>query len=264
MAAIVLAVPSLWVKERLVDAEGFATTMRPVAEEQKVRDYMTEEITRGVIDRAGGSGSITGDVTSAFVTPLARAYTDSPEFVDDFVEVASAQHAYLFDEPTADSPDQGIELDIAPMVNRVLAKLGIRVGTTEPVLVQLTGSDLEAGRYHQTGRDITRLAYVSVAAAIVGALGGLLFARRRGVVVFALGVATVAAAITGYATAVVGASRAKDKLTAGAGADREVSEVIVDTALANLRETSYIVGGAGIGVLLLGLAIAVAARRGAR
>ena len=103
-----------------------------------------------------------------------------------------------------------------------------------------------------------------MAAAIVGALGGLLFARRRGVVVFALGVATVAAAIAGYATAVVGASRAKDELTAGAGADREVSEVIVDTALANLRETSYIVGGAGIGVLLLGLAIAVAARRGAR
>ena len=45
MAAIVLAVPSWWVNARLVDSNGFASTMRPVAEQQKVRDYMTEQIT---------------------------------------------------------------------------------------------------------------------------------------------------------------------------------------------------------------------------
>jgi hypothetical protein len=40
-----------------------------------------------------------------------------------------------------------------------------------------------------------------------------------------------------------------------------VSEAIVDTVLGNLRELSYIVGGAGLGVLLLGVAITVSTRR---
>nr|HQV19347.1 hypothetical protein [Gordonia sp. (in: high G+C Gram-positive bacteria)] len=60
---------------------------------------------------------------------------------------------------------------------------------------------------------------------------------------------------------VVGAGRAKDELTGGAGSDRAVSEAIVDTVLGNLRELSYIVGGAGLGVLLLGVAITVITRR---
>ncbi|MFZ2238368.1 MAG: hypothetical protein WAV90_02350, partial [Gordonia amarae] len=144
MAAIVLAVPSLWVKERLVDSEGFASSMRPVAEQQKVRDYMTEQITRGVIDRAGGAGSFTGGVTSAFVTPLARAYTDSDQFEEDFVQVVADQHDYLFDEPGVDAADdQGLQLDIAPMVNRVLSKLGISA-QTDGIMVELSGSNLEA------------------------------------------------------------------------------------------------------------------------
>lgn len=261
MAAIVLAVPSLWVKERLVDSEGFASSMRPVAEQQKVRDYMTEQITQGVIDRTGGSGSITGGVTSAFVTPLARAYTDSNQFEDDFVQVVADQHDYLFDKPGADAADdQGLQLDIAPMVNRVLNKLGISAQTDE-ILVELSGSNLEAGRYHKTGRDITRLALASAAAAVIGALGGLLIARRRGVVLLFLGLATVAAAVVSYAVSVVGADRAKDELTGGAGSDREVSEAIVDTVLKDLHEVAFIVGGAGLGVALLGAAIAVAMRR---
>ncbi len=262
MAAIVLAVPSWWVNARLVDSNGFASTMRPVAEQQKVRDYMTEQITQGVIDRTGGSGSFTGGVTSAFVTPLARAYTNSAEFKDDFVAVVSDQHDYLFNKPAADGrEDHGLELDIAPMVNRVLKKLGVPVQTSQQVLVQLSGSNLEAGRYHETGLNIARLAYGSAAVAIVGALGGLVIARRRGLVLLALGLATIAAAVVSYAAAVVGAGRAKDELTGGAGSDRAVSEAIVDTGLGNLRELSYIVGGAGLGVLLLGVAITVITRR---
>ncbi|MFZ2240914.1 MAG: hypothetical protein WAV90_15490, partial [Gordonia amarae] len=97
--------------------------------------------------------------------------------------------------------------------------------------------------------------------AIIGALGGLLIARRRGVVLLFLGLATVAAAVVSYAVSVVGADRAKDELTGGAGSDREVSEAIVDTVLKNLHEVAFIVGGAGLGVALLGAAIAVAMRR---
>lgn len=262
MAAIVLAVPSLWVKERLIDSEGFASTMRPVAAQQKVRDYMTEQITAGVVDRVGGSGSFTGGVTSAFVTPLARAYTDSAQFEEDFVAVVADQHDYLFDAPPTDGrDDHGLELDIAPMVNRILNKLGVPAQTSEQVLVQLSGSNLEAGRYHETGRDITLLAYAAAAIAIIGALLGLVIARRRGVVVLFLGLATVVAAVAAYAAAVVGAGRAKDELTGGAGSDREVSEAIVDTVLANLREVALIIGGAGVGVLLLGAAVTVAMRR---
>ena len=148
MAAIVLAVPSWWVNARLVDSNGFASTMRPVAE-QKVRDYMTEQITQGVIDRTGGSGSFTGGVTSAFVTPLARAYTNSAEFKDDFVAVVSDQHDYLFNKPAADGrEDHGLELDIAPMVNRVLK-------------ARRSGADVPAGagaveRFESGGRAIPR------------------------------------------------------------------------------------------------------------
>ena len=73
------------------------------------------------------------------------------------------------------------------MVNRLLREARRSGADVQQVLVQLSGSNLEAGRYHETGLNIARLAYGSAAVAIVGALGRLVIARRRGLVLLALG-----------------------------------------------------------------------------
>jgi hypothetical protein len=250
MVAIVVAFPSLWVKERLVDSEGFVATITPMAQNEQVQDYLAGQIADSVAEEVGIAA------TAPVVEPAARAYTHSDAFEADFVDVVSQQHAWLFDEPPAGSDTTTMQLDITDMVNRVIAQTGVDARVSGPILVPLSGSGgagLEAGRYHEVGRQITAMAYASLAVAIAAGVLALLFARRRSVVLAWLGVAVVVSAVFAWAVALFFSDRAKAEVEAAEEGGREVSAVIIDGAASDLQDLALVVGGIGVGVVILGV-----------
>ncbi|NDZ95092.1 hypothetical protein G3I13_07170 [Streptomyces sp. SID6673] len=248
MVAIVLAFPSLWVKERLVDPEGFVTTVTPMAQDAKVQDYLASQISSSVTEQ------VDIPAASAVVEPAARAYTHSDAFEADFVDVLSQQHAWLFDPPPETGDTTVMQLDITDMVNRVIAQTNIGARVTGPILVPLNrdGSGLEAGRYHDVGRQITEMAYWSLVVAVAASVLALLIARRRGTVLAWLGVGLIASAAFAWAVGIFFAERAKQEVDGTEDAGREVAGVIIDGTVADLHHLALIVGAVGAGVVVIG------------
>ncbi|AZG46147.1 hypothetical protein [Gordonia insulae] len=257
MAAIVVAFPSLWVKERLVDPEGFVATVTPMAQDQRVKDYLAGEIS------SAAEQQVTIPGASAVIEPAVRAYTGTDQFEADFVDVVSQQHAWLFDPPPPGGDNTVMELDITDMVNRVIATTGISARVSGPIVVPLNrgGSGLEAGRYHEVGQQITALAYGSLVIAVAAGILALLIARRRGTVLAWLGIGVVASAVFAWAVGLFFAERAKQEVEGAENAGREVAELIIDGAVGDLHHLALIVGAVGVGVVIVGFGARVLARR---
>ena len=257
MAAIVVGVPAWWITERVVDSEGFAATIAPVAASSSVKEFMADEITTGVTDNSGGV------LQESAVSAVATVYTNSPQFADDFVTIATAQHDWLFDEPSAGSESGVMHLDITDVVNRVLQQQGIPVAAAGPVTVPIGnggGTNLEAGRYHQTGQDITRLAYGASVIAVIAGLAALLIARRRGTVLAWLGVSGIAAAATLWVVGVLLDQRAQQEIDGAQGSGRQTADLVIDGLVSDAHHVALIAGGVGAGVLILGVIVRAMSR----
>ncbi len=249
MVAIVLALPSLWVKERLVDREGFVATVSAAARDQEVKDYLADQVASAAVEQTGRQA------VGLIVAPVARAYTNTSQFEADFADIASQQHAWLFDPPPSSGDTSVMELDITGMLNRVIANTGLDLTVTGPILVPLNqaGSGLEAGRYYQVGRQITAMAYGSLVVAVIAGAMALVIARRRGTVVVWLGIGLICSAVFAWAVGVFFADRAKQEVVAVEDAGRTVAEVIVDGAVDDLHHLALIVAVAGVGVVVAGV-----------
>ncbi|WP_040511175.1 hypothetical protein [Gordonia soli] len=249
IVAIVVAVPSLWVKERLVDSEGFVATASAAAKNQEVKDYLAEQIGQQAASRVGIPAA------SLVIEPIAKGYTNGPQFESDFVDVVSQQHSYLFDEPKPGTENSTMELDITEMVNRVISQSGASGRVAGPILIPLAdgGTGLEAGRYHQVGQQIVRLAYGSLVVAVIAGLLALLVARRRGTVLAWLGLGLVLGGATAWVVGVLIADRAKQEASAADASGRAVTDVIIDGAVGNLQDTALVVGAVGAGVVVVGI-----------
>ncbi|GAB17547.1 hypothetical protein GOEFS_035_00790 [Gordonia effusa NBRC 100432] len=250
IAAIIVALPSLWIKERVIDPEGFSSTAATMAANPQVQSYMADEIVHQVGNRSNGL------VPSAIAKPIASAYTSSPQFRADFVDIAGQEHAWLFNEATPDQQGKAMELDLTDMVNRVVASTGVQVTIPGPITVPITrgaGDGLEAGRYHHVSQQITRIAYTSVVVAIVAALLALLIARRRGTVLAWLGAGAVVSAAVSWGLATLLAHRAKQEVSATDGGARQVAEITIDGVVDNLTQVALVVGGVGLAVVVVGV-----------
>ena len=195
IAATVLAVPSFWLDQRIVDQAGFVSTVAPMAENQEVKEYLADEIA------AQATARTDLPIAGVLVRPLAGRYTESEQFRQDFADVVGQQHAFLFEEPAPGSDTSVMQLDITAMINRALNLSGGNA-IQGPVVVELTNgaSGLEAGRYAEVGGQITLLAWGSAAVAVIAAVLALLVARRRGTVFAWLGLGVVAAGVSTWAT----------------------------------------------------------------
>ncbi|GAA1482253.1 hypothetical protein GCM10009624_26930 [Gordonia sinesedis] len=258
MAAIVIAVPSLWVKERLVDTEGFISMVGPLADDQRVKDYLADQITAEVTSRVAIPGA------EGVVAPIARGYTDSPQFRADFADVVGQQHAWLFDDP-ASNPGDTLQLDITDMVNRVIATTPVQATVPGPVTVPLSegATGLDAGRYHGVGQQITLIAYVSVIVAVAASVLALLVARRRGTVLAWLGIGGLLAAAAAWATSIYIASLAGDEIANAQDGGKTVAQLAIDTAEQQLQQVAGITAIAGAVVLVAGIVLRLIAGVGA-
>ncbi len=248
IAATILAVPSFWLDQRLVDREGFVSTVAPMAENQQVKDYLADEIA------AQATARTDLPIAGVLVRPLAGRYTDSEQFRQDFADVVGQQHDFLFETPAPGTDTSVMQLDITDMINRALnLSGGNRI--QGPVVVELTNgaSGLEAGRYAEVGDQITLLAWGSAAVAVLAALLALLVARRRGTVFAWLGLGVVAAGVSTWAMGLFFADRAKQEVSGAESSGRRVAELIIDGAYDDVTRVAVIVGGVGIAMFAVGI-----------
>ncbi|MFT4125663.1 MAG: hypothetical protein QM662_05480 [Gordonia sp. (in: high G+C Gram-positive bacteria)] len=206
MAAITVAVPSMWLSQRVIDGDGFVAVVSPLSGEPVVQSFIADAITEQAASRSGIPAA------STVIRPLAGAYTRSDQFTADFAKLVASQHSRLFDEQAG---NESAELDIAPMINAALemSSLPYRIPVEQQVLVPLSnGPWVEVGAYHRLGQQLTTIAYVAVAVAVIAAAGALLIARQRGTVLVGLGIGALLAAAASWVLA----------LSAGTIVDRQV------------------------------------------
>lgn len=250
--AIVLAVPTVWISERIVDDDGFSSLIEPVGHDQAVKDYLAGQITDEIASRTPISGA------QSVVRPLANAYTNSSQFPADFADVARQQHQWLFDE--ASDPNAEMQLDITSMVNRVLASANVGVSVSGPITIPVSNDEtgLHAGAYHRAGEQITTVGKVSAIVGIVAAIIALLVARRRGTVIAWLGIATVVAGLVCWAAAALYGSYLKNDLSSSGNTAKPVADVVIDTISHELQWTGVISMLVGAGILVFGIIIRLA------
>lgn len=260
MVAMIVAVPSVWLTQRVVSTDGFVASATEAAKTSQVQDYFAQKVAES-IEQASGS-QLAGDV----VLPVAQAYTRTNAFVDDFSEVARQQHDWLFTQPAPDADLHLMELDISPMINDAIKSSPIPLPVTinNPIVVTIDQSQITAGSMEDSGKLVTVSAWVSVIVAIVAALLALLTATRRTTVLAWLGAGGVLAGVVGALLAVATKNVVSDRLADTDPSARSTIEVVVGGIADDLTTLSIWVGGAGLLVLVAGgVARIVSGRRAA-
>ncbi|MFT4043586.1 MAG: hypothetical protein QM673_10535 [Gordonia sp. (in: high G+C Gram-positive bacteria)] len=248
MAAIVIAVPTTWLTQRIVETGGFTSLVAPLAGNDQVKESLATEIADQIASRTHVPAA------AAIAKPFATRYTQSPQFPLDFVDIVAQQHRWLFDAPTATSPST-MQLDIAPMANRVIKQTGLGVHVPGKIVIPIADNDagLHAGSYHRASQQVRTLGRISTAAAVIAGLLALLIGRRRGTVLAWLGVGALASGAACWAVAVYYGAYVKDQIAATSTSAKTVAGLVVDSAADSLQRLGVLAGGVGAGVIVVGV-----------
>lgn len=259
VVASVVAVPGMWIAERLVDEDGFISVVTPMASDDNVKTFLADQITDQVVSRADqiGAGQLDRPI-AAVAKPVAQRYTESPGFREDFVTLVRQQHSWLFDEPQPGAERSVMRIDITPMVNRVVREVFPAAQPVPgPIEIELVNRDisLEAGHYHRFGNQITLLAWTSTIVAVVAGILALLFARRRGTVLAWLGIGLVLSCAAAWAAGALLGREARSRVSDADDTARKVADLFIDRCAEDLTHVVLIVGGVGVGLVVLGVIV---------
>ncbi|WP_076478834.1 hypothetical protein [Williamsia sterculiae] len=260
IVAVICAIPSFWTHQRLIDSAGFRSMSQPLGHDRAVQDAVADELVAQITaDNAGGAAS------ALVVKPLVTAYTRGSDFPSDLSDVLGQQHDWLFDAPTAREQQQGtMQLDLTAMVNRAIASQGIGVTVRGPITVALSESrrsGLEAGRYHQIGQRIDQIAVVAAGVAVIAAFLALVIARRRGLVLCALGFGVVVAGGIAWLLGALLRNRAYAEVSGAADSARRIADRLIDRGVDDLHHTGLITGGVGVAMVAIGLLVSLTVDR---
>ncbi|WP_132992331.1 hypothetical protein [Gordonia zhaorongruii] len=257
MVCVIVAIPTMWVNERVVSADGFAASAEDAARNSEVQQFFANKVGSSVADST--SVPLAGDI----VEPLARNYARSDAFVADFRDIARQQHAWLFTEPGPDTDLHVMDVNITPMANRVIASANLpqQVRLDRPVYIGIDQHRLSAGSLESTGNIVRSVAWIATIGAVITALLALLIANRRSVVLIWLGVGIVLAGIASYAVALLIRTVAGDKTAGSDEAARRTVEVVADGVSADLVQWAAVSGAVGAVVVVAGLLVRMVSRR---
>ncbi|MFT4088597.1 MAG: hypothetical protein QM658_15855 [Gordonia sp. (in: high G+C Gram-positive bacteria)] len=251
MVCTIIAVPAVWTDRNLVSADGFASAATEAAHNSEVQDYFADKIADEVT--ASTDISLAGPV----VKPIAQSYTRTPQFVQDFTELARQQHTWLFTAPEAGQSKHVMNLNITPMINHVLASSPVKLTVDHEIDVPIDQNRLTAGSFESTGNQISMLAWASLIGAIVAGVAALVSGRNRGAVLAWLGVGGILGGAGGWLLASYIQQVTGDAVASADQSAQQVVTVVVDDVTAGLSDTSLIVAGVAVAVTVLGIVIAV-------
>lgn len=257
---MIVAVPGMWVSQRVVSTDGFAKSAADAARNTEVQDYFAAKVAAAVADQT--SVPLAGSA----VTPLAQSYVRSDGFVTDFEEIARQQHDWLFTAPGADTDVHVMDINVTPMVNRVLATAPLPTPVTidRPIYVGIDQHRLTAGSLESTGDLVDTTSWAALIGAIVAGLLAVATANRRSTVLAWLGVGLVLAALGAFGVAQYIRTLAGDKAADTDEAARRTVEVVADGVSSDLAHVALVVGASGALVIAAGLVLRVASGRRTR
>lgn len=255
VVGMVCALPTMWAKERLVDSDGFTSMTAPLAKRHDVQQLIADELSTQIAANVGNK------VPTAVIHPVATRYTQSDQFPQDFAEVTRQEHDWLFNSPGAGTgPGTIMSVDLTNMANRLVQSFGLQVQIPGRITVPLSDSarsGLEAGRYKKLGDRTKQIAAISLSVTLIAALGALLVARRRGLVLVSLGVGMIVAGVVSWVSGAAVKGRAADEVSGAASAPKQLAQVIINHAMADLQRWVYITGAVGIAVIAVGVLVSL-------
>ncbi|ORA16736.1 hypothetical protein [Mycobacterium asiaticum] len=259
--ALAVAVPAVWAQYHVVDEDGYTLLAERAAQDPNLQAAMAAELTARatalIAERSGGTAS----VDSSRIRFVANVFTSGPAFPPLFAQVNRAAHRWLFSAPQAGG-DQ-LVIDVAPMLKDSSLQEtlnGYHVTVPETLTVPLTVTDvqpLRQGELHRWGVWGPWLSHGAAAVCVVSGLLTLLLARRRGKALTGLGISALLAGAAGWAGLEMATRYLNVALNRTTGDIRRVADVLVGHAESSLHLWFNLTLGAGVGLVLLGVLVAV-------
>lgn len=190
LLAIVLtavAVPALWVDRNVVDESGFVRLLEPMSSDKDLQSVLVSNLDTAVLSSAK-IPDVLRPLAQQAVDAVAKGLVSDPGFPQAWSDTLRASHQANFSPDRASA--NAFELELRPMADLFARRLGASLNTNisgPPSLTVQVGTAQQ--RSWLTGaQDFARLALPLAFGAVLALVLGLLFARRRGVVLAWAGV----------------------------------------------------------------------------
>jgi len=258
-AALVLALPVMWLQHNVVDVDGYAALAQRAASDPALQQAVAGELTSQIGNLAST------EVPTAVVGALASSYTGSSTFPGQFAQANRLAHRWMFTnsvQSQLDSQGRWV-VDLAPMLadssfQQTLSTYRIQVPQTLPV--PLTENVPAAVRPGQLQRVATWGPWVSVGLAALAGVCALLTvaaARRRGKAVAALGVSLLLIGAADWVGLEVGRRYLDDMLGTVSGNPRQIAESFVEQAMSSMHQWLNLALAGGGALVVLGVIFAL-------
>jgi hypothetical protein len=275
-----LAVPTIWLRNQILDTSQFVESVAPLAGDAHIQDAVSHAIAQHLIavvptaatgetanepDRALLTLAVSMAATSA-VESVSRTVVASPQFARLWEETAGTAHAGFHalltggNSPFLVSARGQVAIDLTPAVDEVRGRLSARGIDVAP-----TGQDVQLVLFESERlaeiqsivRVIDKLAAILPIVAIASLVGGVALSsdRRRTAIAAALGLAAMMALLL----LVLGVLRWDYLRDLSGAVDREVARATFDILTGDLRSAIRAIGL----VALIAAGIGVAVRSGA-
>lgn len=258
-AALLVALPAMWLQYNIVDADGYAALAQRAASDPALQQAVAGELTTQIGNLAST------EVPATVVGALASSYTAGSAFPGQFAEANRLAHRWMFTtgvQSQLDSRGRWV-VDLAPMLadssfRQTLNSYGIQVPESLPV--PLTENVPAAVRPGQLQRVATWGPWVSLGLSGLAAACALLtiaVARRRGRAMVALGVSLMLVGAAGWIGVEVGRAQLGRALGSVSGNPRQIADSMVQQAISSMHTWLDLALAAGGGLALLGVIFAL-------
>ncbi|WP_139346747.1 hypothetical protein [Sinomonas mesophila] len=205
LLAVVLAavaVPALWVERNIVDESGFVRLFSPLREDRGLFDALGASIAATAVSASNVPERLQ-PAAQELAAGIVDGITRDARFPAAWDETLRESHAANF---APDAPADAVSLELRPLADLVLARVGESLGVDLP---ESGGLAVQAGSAQQraaltAAQDAAALSGPLCAGAALSLVLGLLAARRRGVALAWAGLGLlVTAAVLGAGTFLV-------------------------------------------------------------
>lgn len=253
-AALVIAVPVTWAEHSVVSRSGYTALATKAAREPSLQGAVAGELATQLNALASKAGYRT---SIAVLSSAADSYTGGAAFPGQFGTVNGLAHDWLFTDTAAHTDSSGHwVVDLSPMLTDPSIKTTLAgFGVSPPVKLQVPVTDSAGLRPGQLRVATTWGPWASVGVCVLVGLLALLTlaaARSRGKAIAALGISALLVGAAGWAGIEVGRPHVNDALNRTSGNMRQIADVMVDYAIADMHHWLNLTLIAGVGLVVFG------------
>lgn len=244
----VVGLGAAWSATHIQSESGFVELVGALGTDEELQQAAADATGAAFVTQVTMPSAVKPRVQS-IVSEAVTRLTSADEFEDAWRATARRTHRELFD--TSPTPTT-VRVDVAPLLTAALDDItaGLPITLPTPDSLFVTVSDEDPTRAVEWSARSATIAVVSIGAAAVAALLGLVTARRRSTTVAAYGLALLLAAGFWWVAGDRGLPRLADR---GTPEERALNELLADRIAQSIHEMAAVVAVAGAVLLVVGL-----------